>query len=151
MELATALVVALQLLISSSGAAPADTCAVTLHPSSGLGDSRVTVYAPSPGGEFVFKPGGAGFVGSDGSLGIKVGWQRGVPGRLTITGRRLDEQAPALRSEVNSGYGDIGFQASYVIFPTPGCWEITGSVGEASVTFVMRVVKIGDGPTWHRP
>jgi hypothetical protein len=43
-----------------------------------------------------------------------------------------------------------GFQASYVIFPTPGCWEVTGRVGDASITFVLSVIKIGDGPSWRR-
>jgi hypothetical protein len=47
-------------------------------------------------------------------------------------------------------YGDIGFQPSYLIFSTPGCWEVTGRVGEASLTFVTRVVKTGDGPVWRR-
>ena len=81
---------------------------------------------------------------------MKFGWLRGVSGTLRITGRRLDAVAPPLRSEVPSGYGDRGFQASYVIFPTPGCWEVTGSVGESSVTFVTKVVKIGKGPSWRR-
>ncbi|MEX2272966.1 MAG: hypothetical protein WD690_15945 [Vicinamibacterales bacterium] len=103
-----------------------------------------------PDGTVVFKPGGAGFLTRDGSLGMKFGWQRGVSGQLRIEGRRLDATAPPLRSEVPGGYRDRGFQASYVIFPTPGCWEVTGRVGQASVTFVTRVVKVGDGPSWRR-
>jgi hypothetical protein len=101
-------------------------------------------------GTVVFKPGGAGFVTRDGSLGMKFGWRRGVSGQLRIEGRRLDAEAPPLRAEVPSGYGDRGLQATYVIFPTPGCWEVTGRVGDASVTFVTSVVKIGDGPAWRR-
>jgi hypothetical protein len=81
---------------------------------------------------------------------MKFGWQRGVRGQLTIEGRRLDAPAPLLRSEVPNGYGALGFQATYVIFPTPGCWEVAGRVSDASVTFVTVVVKIGDGPTWRR-
>ena len=99
---------------------------------------------------FFFRPGGAGFVTRDGSLGMKFGWWRGVSGQLRIEGHRLDAAAPPLRAEVPSGYGDRGFQATYVIFPTPGCWEVTGRVGDASVTFVTKVVKIGDGPAWRR-
>jgi hypothetical protein len=125
-------------------------CDVTLHPSNGLGDQRLRVFAPSQDGEFVFKPGGAGFVTSDGALGIKFGWQRGISGQLTIEGRRIDAEAPPLRSEVNAGYGDIGWQASYVIFPTPGCWQVTGRVESASLSFVIRVAKVGDGPSWRR-
>jgi len=51
--------------------------------------------------------------------------------------------------EANDGYGDIGFQASYLIFPTPGCWEVNAQAGEredSRLTFVTKVVKIGDGP-----
>jgi hypothetical protein len=99
-----------------------------------------------PDGTVVFKPGGAGSVTTDGALGMKFGWTRGVRGQLRIAGRRLDAPAPPLRSIVPNGYGEIGFQATSLIFSTPGCWEVTGRVGEASLTFVTRVVKIGDGP-----
>jgi hypothetical protein len=102
-----------------------------------------------PDGTVVFKPGGPGFVTRDGGLGMKFGWTRGVPGKLTVSGRRLDGAAPPLMSEMNSGYGDIGFQASYLIFPTPGCWEVTAKVGEredSTLTFTTLVVKHGDGP-----
>jgi hypothetical protein len=46
------------------------------------------------------------------------------------------------------GYRDIGFQPTYLVFPTPGCWEITGRVGTAKLTFVLFVEKVGDGPAW---
>jgi hypothetical protein len=101
-------------------------------------------------GTVVFQPGGAGFVTRDGSLGMKFGWQRAVRGPLSISGRRLDASAQELRSEVSNGRGDPGFVATYLIFPTPGCWEVTGRVAEVSLTFVTKVVKIGDGPPWHR-
>ena len=103
-----------------------------------------------PDGTVVFKPGGPGFVTRNGSLGMKFGWLRGVSGQLKITGRRLDAEAPPVRAEVSDGYGDRGFQATYIIFPSPGCWEVTGRVGDSSITFVTKVVKVGDGPTWRR-
>jgi hypothetical protein len=116
------------------------------------GNAQVSVgpFGLWPDGTVVFKPGGAGFVTRDGSLGMKFGWRRGVSGQLKIEGWRLDAVAPPLRSEVPRGYGDRGFQATYVIFPTPGCWEVTGGVGDAKVTFITRVIKIGDGPAWRR-
>jgi hypothetical protein len=114
-----------------------------------FGNRQVSV-ALWPDGTVVFKPGGAGFVTRDGSLGMKFGWQRGVRGRLRIEGRRLDASASALRAEVPNGYGDLDFQATYLIFSTPGCWEVTGHVGDSSVTFVTKVVKVGDGPAWRR-
>jgi hypothetical protein len=75
----------------------------------------------------------------DGSIGMKFPWWRGVRGRLRIEGHRLDGIAPPLRTEM-SDYGPTGFQASGLIFPTPGCWEVTGQAGPASLTFVTLVV-----------
>ena len=110
------------------------------------GNGRLSTLGLWPQGTVVFKPGGAGFVTQDGSLGMKFGWRRGVRGRLAIEGRRLDAPALALRARIPNGYGDFGFQSTYVIFSTPGCWEVTGRVGDASLTFVTNVVKIGEGP-----
>src|SRR5437870_12053737 len=94
-----------------------------------FGNPQVSVgpFGLWPNGTVLFQPGGAGFVTRDGSLGMKFGWRRGVSGQLKIDGRRLDAVSSALRSEVPSGYSDRGFQATYVIFPTEGCWEVTGS------------------------
>jgi hypothetical protein len=75
----------------------------------------------------------------DGSIGWKLGWWREVPGKLVIAGRRLDAPGPPLRGEASDGYGDRGFQASGVYFPSPGCWEVTGTVGQVSLTFVTFV------------
>jgi hypothetical protein len=80
------------------------------------------------------------FIESDGSIGWKLGWYRIVSGSLTISGRRLDADAPPLRSSVPDGYGTHGFQSSGVYFPTEGCWEVTGTVGGSSLTFVTFVI-----------
>lgn len=37
-------------------------------------------------------------------------------------------------------YADTGFQPSGLILPTAGCWEITGEIRGARLTFVMLVV-----------
>jgi hypothetical protein len=126
------------------------TCNVTSASDGGVGNRQLSTMGLWPNGTVIFRPGGPGFITADGALGMKFAWQRGIVGRLTITGRRLDGDAPPLRSEVPAGYGPSGFQATYIIFPTPGCWEVTGTVGDASLTFVTSVVKIGDGPSWHR-
>jgi hypothetical protein len=34
----------------------------------------------------------------------------------------------------------IGFQATSLVFPTPGCWEVTGRIGDKSLAFVIAVV-----------
>ena len=110
------------------------------------GNGMLSVWLGWPDGTVVFKPGGAGFVLPDGSLSMKFGWERGVRGALVIDGHRLDAPAPPLRANIPRGYGDIGFQSTALIFPTPGCWEVTGHVGDARLTFVTRVVKSVEGP-----
>ena len=95
--------------------------------------------------EIEFRRGGAGYVLSDGSYGWKVAWCRKVKGKLSISGRRLDGSAPPLRSQIGADNGQPGFVPTYVIFPTVGCWEITGRVGRTKVTFVTHVVDHRDG------
>ena len=90
-----------------------------------------------PEGKVVFKPGGAGVVLENGALSMKFPWWRIVRGRLTIEGRRLDGPAPLLRARIPDGYGEIGFQATALIFPTPGCWEVTGRVDDQSLTLAV--------------
>ena len=159
-------VVALAMNLAGGPSAPllhadaASGCVVTLpnassppgtssdHQWYGNGKLRVSLYWPN--GTVVFRPGGPGFVEPDGALGMKFGWWRGVKGQLSISGKRLDAPALPLRAEVPVGYGNNGFQATYIIFPTPGCWEVTGKVGDTKLIFVTRVVKIGNGPRWHR-
>ena len=82
------------------------------------------------------------FVAEDGSIGWKLGWWRIASGALQISGRRLDGPAPPLEAGVPDGYGSTGFQASGVSFPTEGCWEVTGRVGDAQLTFVTFVIDL---------
>lgn len=81
-------------------------------------------------------------VEEDGSIHVKLGWWRGVAGRLTIAGRRLDGRAPALESHVPSGYGRLGFQPTGLVFPTVGCWRVVGIVADVRLSFVVRVTKL---------
>ena len=96
-----------------------------------------------PGGELVAGrlPDGSSYaeVMPDGGIAAKLGWWRGAIGELTIRGERLDASAPPLRADIPDGYGRTGFQATGVIFPTEGCWKVVGSVGRASLTFVVLV------------
>jgi hypothetical protein len=84
-----------------------------------------------------------GYVAADGSIRAKLGWWRGVPGRLTVQGERLDAQAPPLRASVPAGYGSTGFQATGLTFPTRGCWVVVGSVAGHEIEFVVRVTVRG--------
>lgn len=86
-----------------------------------------------------------GAVHGDGSIGTKLGWWRNVPGTVVISGRRLDAPAPPLSARASEeGYPTIGFQPSGVSFPTQGCWEVTGTVGESELTFVTFVFVRGE-------
>jgi hypothetical protein len=77
----------------------------------------------------------------DGSIEAKLGWWRGVAGRLSVKGVRLDRPAPRLRAHVPDGYGKKGFQPTGLTFPTTGCWRVEGSVGRARLSFVVLVTK----------
>jgi hypothetical protein len=72
---------------------------------------------------------------------MKFPWWRLAEGQLLISGRRLDGDAGPLRARIPSGYGNIGFQSTALIFPTVGCWEVTGRIGDKSLTFVIDVVQ----------
>jgi hypothetical protein len=109
------------------------------------GNHALVTWLP-PDGIVVFKPGGPGFVLEDGALSMKFGWWRLRRGQLAILGQRLDGPAPAMRASIPNGYGDIGFQATALIFPTPGCWAVTARLGDTNLNFVVLVEKIGPGP-----
>lgn len=83
---------------------------------------------------------------ADGSYSMKWWWWRGGSGYLTIEGKRLDADADPLRADIPDGYGDTGFQVAALIFPTEGCWEVTGQVGDDSLTFITEVVIATDEP-----
>jgi len=73
---------------------------------------------------------------------MKFPWWRSVPDKLTIEGRRLDGSAKPLRATI--GKADRkDLVPTYLIFPTQGCWEVTGKAGSNSLTFVTRVIKVG--------
>jgi hypothetical protein len=71
--------------------------------------------------------------------GTKFPWWRVTPGQLTISARRLDGPSAEFHAEVPSGYGARGFSPSGLIWPSPGCWQVTGTVAGRSLTFVTRV------------
>ena len=80
----------------------------------------------------------------NGTIRVKFPWWRAVEGLLTISGRRLDAEGRALAADVPSGYGVTGFQATSILFPTAGCWSVTGRVASASLRFVVAVREARD-------
>lgn len=159
-RLLTMLAIVLSVSLHAQSKAPATqaasvtTCAATVsngldiggRPSRGTYSNGSLSVGVWPNGVVPFVDGGPGFRTPDGALGTKFGWRRGVAGPLTIHGRRLDAAAPPLRAHIPAGYGTLGFQATYVIFPTVGCWEVTGRVADTSLTVIMSVTLTGTGP-----
>ena len=142
----------LVLALAACSAKPAPACPVT-EPNGSLPPGEQAVSADylgngslwtvlPPNGRVVFEPGGAGEIRPDGSLAMKFPFWRGegVTGELHITGQRLDAEAPALTAEIPDGYGQSGFQATGLVFPSAGCWQVTASVGEHELTFTTEVI-----------
>ena len=106
---------------------------------SAYGDGSLWVGGLWPNGVVIMTRDDAG---PGGRLGMKFGWYRLTKGYLTITGRRLDAPAPPASGDTFPGsYGLTGFNASGVVFPTEGCWQVTGRVGRVALTFVTFVIK----------
>jgi hypothetical protein len=111
---------------------------------SSFGNGQLWVGGLWPDGVITADP---RFIDHDGNVGMKFGWWHTEPGKLQITGRRVDATAPPAVADVPDGYGTTGFQASGVTFPTEGCWEITGTVGASSLTFVTFVIRVPTAPS----
>lgn len=79
-------------------------------------------------------------ISPDGSLGMKFPWWRAadVHGALHIHGHELMLGLP-VRADIPDGYGDTGFQASGIIFPVEGCYEVVGEAGGVELIFVTLV------------
>jgi hypothetical protein len=59
---------------------------------------------------------------------------------ITITGRRLDGDAPPMVvTGANGSWTTVDFIMSGVNFPTTGCWEIAGRFKGAEVKFVVLI------------
>lgn len=115
------------------------------RPQGNHGDGSGLATSLWSNGTLTFKLGGPGCVATDGSLLMKWPWWRGVRGSLTVRGRSLDGASGAVRA-ATLPYGDMGFQPSALVFPGPGCWEVIGQVAEVSLSFVVLVEKVAEGP-----
>jgi hypothetical protein len=116
-------------------------------------DDGTLFTIPMSDGKVTFRPGGSGSIEPDGSLAIKWPWYRNnIKGQVVVEGHRLDAPAPTLRAVMGCCrdrdtafpgccYGNTGFVASVLYFPTEGCWEVIGRLGSHSLTFVTLVIK----------
>lgn len=77
---------------------------------------------------------------ADGSInGMKWKWWPFEPRTLTIEGHWLDIDHAPLLANIPDGYGSVGLRPVSLIFPSEGCTEITGHLGDHSLTFVTCV------------
>lgn len=116
----------------------ASSCPVTKGP---YGNGFLFVHAP-----------GDGFLVArrepDGTLFQKLGWlpKKDWGGNLQVRGERLDGPGQLRVLRVNWGHTYVGgvrgrgSWATPVLFPSEGCWRLTGRVGDVSLTYVMQVV-----------
>lgn len=134
-------------------------CPVTTPPPVALTPPPPAGTGPNP--NLVFTAGRAGFLygndalitflPDDGTIhpsdpsrglpgGVKLAWWRIAHGDLVIATRRLDAVTAPQSADVPGGYGDTGFQVSSLKFPSPGCWQVTGTINGKTLTFVVNVV-----------
>jgi hypothetical protein len=94
-----------------------------------------------PEGTVLIGSDGPGNIHEDGSLEINFPWWRGpdLQGALEVSGTKLDGQGETLQVKVIADPNEDGFQASTLVFPSEGCWQITATVGDASLTIVTYV------------
>lgn len=84
-------------------------------------------------------------------FGMYQGWRtetftwlrdEGVEGFIVVSGERLDEESdlqPHTPLSPQRQYVQVGWVETGIAFPTAGCWELTGTVEDHSITWVMDV------------
>jgi hypothetical protein len=128
----------------------APTVALTPPPSAGTGSNPNLVFTAGPGNFLYGNDAAIAILPNDGTIhpsdpsrglpgGVKFAWWRIAQGSLVIATLRLDAVAVPQAADVPSGYGDTGFQVSGLNFPSPGCWQVSGTVGGKTLTFVVNV------------
>lgn len=76
----------------------------------------------------------------------KVLWGKPEGAELTVTGRRLDGEAPPLDVDVSPYYKDQYLNPSGIGFPTAGCWEIEARADSSVLRIVVEVYPRFYGP-----
>lgn len=70
---------------------------------------------------------------------LKMAWYRAAAGTLAITGKRLEGDGQMNADIPTSGYGRVGFLPTLLHFSKDGCWEVTGTLNNSTVTLMMDV------------
>jgi hypothetical protein len=75
-----------------------------------------------------------------GEYRLKMPWFRTKPGRLALTGKRLDGPARFRADTAKPGdYAPTGFEPSALMFSTTGCWKITAHHRQSSFVFYVQI------------
>lgn len=85
-----------------------------------------------------------------GGVSIKTPWVQGpdANGELQIFGSRLDRPAPAINQEEGRGQG---FHPTGIVYPTPGCWQISSQAGSTALTNTVWVTFTPELARWISP
>lgn len=75
----------------------------------------------------------------DGRIGFKLGWWRRRTKHLRLSARRLDGAGTAEFATMESAYGTPGILPAGVTFSQPGCWQVTGRLGNDRVVVTVLV------------
>ena len=117
-----------------------------------------TIHATAPHDDGVDPLTGDWFVNADRSIwgarlpypiraGVdeKVPWIRPAGVKLLITGRRLDGQSAPLKAST-PGNATSAFTPSGMLFPSAGCWEVTGRAADKELKYIIQVQPKGSRP-----
>jgi hypothetical protein len=74
-----------------------------------------------------------------GKYTLKMAWYRAAAGTLAIPGKRLKGDWQMSADIPTSGYGRVGFLPTLLHFSKDGCWEVTGTLNNSTVTLMMDV------------
>ena len=82
-----------------------------------------------------------------GQVYTKVGWYVGLTGPLRGAARRIDgPQTRSGRLQVSDpNTAARRMDASALLLPTPGCWQVTGNIAGHSLTWIFRA-RVGPPP-----
>jgi hypothetical protein len=111
------------------------------------GNKAESTFLPR-NGVFVLQP-GRNITLENGTLVTKFMWFK-VRKPLTLEGHRLDGNAPPAWVGLALDADGALLQPSQVGFPTPGCWQITSTVGHERLKIVLWVVFDSPATTQNR-
>ena len=128
---------------TSSAPAASTSCPVTPASDERPPDQHLAEWAPQD--EWYRSPDGNIWVAQNNIAGIPVGemtkvlWGKPTDLELTVTGRRLDGDAPPLLTDVSPYYREQNINPSGIGFSAPGCWEIEARAGKSVLRIVVNV------------